>query len=31
MDELNNLVLDGINLNNYRNFYVVAKTLNFTR
>ena len=31
MDELNNLVLDGINLNNYRNFYVVAKTLNFTK
>ena len=31
MDELNNFTLDGINLNNYRNFYVVAKTLNFTK
>lgn len=29
--ELNSLAYDGINLNNYRVFYVVSKTLNYTK
>lgn len=31
MDDTKVLALNEINLNNYRNFYVVAKTLNFTK
>lgn len=31
MDEMSVLALNEINLNNYKNFYVVAKTLNFTK
>ena len=29
--KLNGLVFDGVNLNNYRIFYVVSRTLNYTR